>query len=471
MYILAMEASTTAAKAMLFDTKTNISQVKTKSYTQVYEDVSIHDPEQVFLDVVKAGKELCSGIDVDIIVLGDTWHSLLLCDKHQKPVTPTYLWSHVGAAELCKVIRKNKSYVHEYYNKTGCMVNAIYPYFKLKLLQNQGYNLKDHFIMGQGSYNTFRLTGEKVTTACMASGSGLMNIHSKRFDESLLRKLDITQNELPKIVDSNATYPLNAEGAGLLDQKVGIPVIAANADGGLNQVGVGAMNEGIMSFSVGTSGAMRISTDKPLLPEDHSTWCYLSPKGWMSGAATSGCCNCIDWFINSVLDSETSYKELESNISASNDYPVFLPFLFGERCPGWNDERKGGFFSVKPEHTNYDLYVAILEGVLFNLYQCYQSIVKVNGEPTKIKISGGILNSEKWVQMCADIFNKEMYIETQQHSSLMGSVVMAKEVLGVIGSVGKCEVDPPRVIKPNPDSVEHYKRKFEKYLEVYNKEM
>ena len=133
-------------------------------------------------------------------------------------------------------------------------------------------------------------------------------------------------------------------------------MIVANSDGGLNQNGVGAIKENVMTFSVGTSGAMRISTAKPMIPKSPSTWCYLSPKGWLSGAATAGCCNCIDWFVEHVAAGKTDYSQLEQGEDEILDTPIFLPFLFGERCPGWNDKRGGGFAGLKAGHDIKDMY-------------------------------------------------------------------------------------------------------------------
>ena len=82
-----------------------------------------------------------------------------------------------------------------------------------------------------------------------------------------------------------------------------------NADGGLNQVGVGALEKGVATLSVGTSGAVRLTTDRPIIPETPGTWCYLSPKSWLSGAATNGCCNCIDWARTRLFPAGTSYEQ------------------------------------------------------------------------------------------------------------------------------------------------------------------
>ena len=108
-------------------------------------------------------------------------------------------------------------------------------------------------------------------------------------------ELGISSSQLGKVITYEEVSPLTDEGAELLGITPGIPVVGACSDGGLNQVGAGATASGIMTFSVGTSGAIRLSTEEPVLPEDPGTWCYLSPAGYLSGAATSGCCNCVDW--------------------------------------------------------------------------------------------------------------------------------------------------------------------------------
>lgn len=467
MLILVLEASTTSAKAMLYDTLSNTYDVQVKAYESMYDDITIHDADKVFQTMVGLGKEMAKGKDIKMISLSGTWHSLFLCNPQMEPQTPVYLWSNTQAADVCKRLREDQAYINDYYHKTGCMVNAIYPFFKLLMLKEQGYKLDDYYIMGQGSYNTYRLTGRRVTTTCMASGTGLLNIHKKVYDPSLLEALGIREEQLAELKEGNEVLELSEEGARLLGLPAGIPLIPSNSDGGLNQLGAGALKDGVMTLSVGTSGAMRMAVSQSLIPEQPSTWCYLSPKGWLSGAATSGCCNCIDWFRLNSTKEELEYSDLETASEPKMDTLVFLPFIFGERCPGWNDERTGGFIGIEPYHTYRDMYEAIQEGVLFNLYQCYQTLAKVNGKPKKIKLSGGILHSAKWTQMCADIFDMEMEIDQAQHSSLLGGAVLAMECLGIIAEAKDFEVEEEQIIKPSGQYRELYARKYENYLKVY----
>ncbi len=455
MRILALEASTTSAKAMLYDTQTKQYRVQTRPYTFAMENPACHDAQLVYQDVLAVAKEVLQGQDVDRISLCTTWHSLLLCDSQMTPMTPVYLWCYRGAAKLCQSLRNEKDYETAFYQKTGCMVHASYPFFKLKDLQKKGMDTRGLYVMGQGEYLNYCMTHAKKTTTCMASGTGWMNIHTCQYDVELLQESGIEKEQLFEVVDSYSSEPLCKEAADLLGVSQGIPVFLSNADGGLNQVGAGAVEEGIMTLSVGTSGALRMSANAPKLSEKPGIWCYRSPNGWLSGAATSGACNCIDWIRETMFAPGVSYEEMEE--APTLHTPTFLPFLFGERCPGWNDERNGGFFGLDGTHTAKDLYLAVQEGVLCNLFQCYKLLVEVNGQPQHIRFSGGILHSASWTQMCADLFQMDLEVADSEHGSLMGAIAVA------LNGEETFAIPITKVVHPRKEMNAYYAEKYERY--------
>ncbi len=469
MEILALEASTTSVKAMLYHTDTHTFDVLTREHSATV-DAAHRDAAEICAAVLALGREIAAGKRVDMISLCGTWHNLLVCDGQMNPLTPAYFWDFGGAAALCDQLRQDKAYTRDYYNRTGCMVNAIYPFFKLKWLLGQRPELRSQRFLSMGAYLTWTLTGQRVNSPCFLSGSGLLNTHTWKYDDTLWTELGLRPEQFCELVDYNAAYPLTAQAAEALGLKAGIPVIAANPDGAMNQTGAGALRPGVATLSIGTSGAMRMTCDKPVLPDPPSTWCYLSPKGWLSGAAVNGCCSCIDWARHKLFPAGTTYEQMEQGVSDGEDTPVFLPFLFGERCPGWNSERRGGFSSLAPHHSVADLYLAVQEGVLFNLYQCYTALTAIAGTPHEIKLSGGILNSKRWLQMCADIFGCTMTLDTAQHGSLLGACVVAMEKLGVLADARDYVPSHAGTVEPDPAKADLYQRKFERYLTHYNAE-
>ena len=106
--------------------------------------------------------------------------------------------------------------------------------------------------------------------------------------------------------------------------------------------------------------------------------------------------------------------------------------------------------------------------MLFNLYQCYLHLTGLNGRPKKIKLSGGILHSPTWTQMCADIFQEEMDVDKETQGSLIGGAVLAMELLGVIRDARDYRIDVADTIKPDFQNGQIYERKYQRYLDAYN---
>jgi len=471
MIALVLESSTTSAKAMLYSSEEGIVDVKAVPYDAKYNYDGMQDPEYVFSKTIEMGRLVSEGYHVDVIAICGVWHSVMACDKNMSPVSPVYSWSYTGAAELTSKLRQDEGYANDYYHRCGCMPHVTYTPFKLMHLKKQGMNLDDKYLCEQSTYNFFQLTGKYHSSHSLISGGGLLNINEKTYDQQILREIGISENQLGSLVTYKDTQPLNENGARLLGLKAGIPVIPPMADGAMNQVGAGALNpDRIMTLSVGTSAAIRMTTEQPLLPEEPSTWCYLSPSSWwISGAATAGACNCIDWALKSLFPKGTSHLDVQMNKVDFDDLPVFLPFIFGERCPGWKDERKAGFIDINNNHTNLDLYYSVMFGVLFNLFQCYEILCGLNGSPDRVKISGGILNSPIWTQICSDIFRKDLEIPGagMEHASMMGGVVLASELFGELSDIGQYETETKEIVKYNPERHEEYMEYYQRYLHWY----
>jgi gluconokinase len=297
---------------------------------------------------------------------------------------------------------------------------------------------------------------------------GFINTHTKVYDKSIMEFAGVEQRQFGHLATYNTACPLNKEGAEALGISSGIPVVAPYSDGAMNQVGSGATKPNVMTFSVGTSAAIRMTTNRPVLSEPPGTWCYIGATGWMSGAATQGACNCIDWFKTTVLQNKWSYDELGTTLSDESETPVFLPFLFGERCPGWQDGRRAGFSHIDARTTVPNMYKAICEGILFNVYQCYEILTKHAGTPSRIIISGGILNSPAWTQLAADIFNREIEISETKQASMLGGAALALYASNQISQLHSIQESPRKMISPREGMVELYRTKFKRYLECYN---
>jgi gluconokinase len=477
--ILALEASTTSAKALLYNAAANkVERVVSEPYGETAwpEKVAggLHDPRAVAACAFKLGRQVCEGVNgIEAVALCGTFHSVLVAGAGNggasggiEPLTPTYTWMSPIAENVTARLRKDQSWTNEYYRRTGCMVHALYPAFQLLRLREDGFNFRDARVMSESGYLFYLLTGIHRETACTNSGGGLINLQSRGWDEETLAFAGLKNENMGTLTDYRSPLPLSHQGAGLLGLPEGIPVLPSYPDGALNQTGAGALRKGVMTFSMGTSAALRLSTEKPLVSDTRSTWCYLSPSAYLAGAAVSGACNCVDWIKNALFPL-TSYANVESEKPNYQNMPYFLPFIFGERCPGWNDNRRGGFHALSSAHTPKDMYYSVLEGVLFNLYQCYEALTVTAGAPEQIQLSGGILNSPHWKEMCASLFGRDIHCAKIPHVSLIGGAVLAMEVCGYISKKEDYKIDINEVIHPNMDEHKILAGRYTKYKEYY----
>lgn len=472
MRILALESSTTSAKTMLFDTETGTTAVRSRRFEVDGSDGSVRDGDAIYTQMMALGREAAAGARVDLIVLSGTWHGLTLVDEDLRTRTPVREWPDTSAQDLSARMRQDQDFTWWYYERTGCMVNAIYPAFKLMWLKEQGMDLRGLTAMDQPTLNFARLTGRVASNPSLASGTGLLGAEHAAWDDEVRTRLGIAEVALPELVESTQTAPLRADAATLLGLPAGVPVLTPGPDGGLSQVGDLATEPGDMTFSMGTSGALRFATRHPSFSPAQSTWSYRSPLGALSGAATSGCGNCVDWARERLFGLSTGYDEIEPLLSADRgadgDGPVFLPFLFGERSPGWQDQRRGGWVDMRPQHARADLYQGVLEGIVYSLYHCFKELTALNGMPRRIVLSGGVLSSPFWTQLTADVFGAEMEVSTLQHSSVVGAVRMGLQASGLDVRHPAFDTGEVRTVRPRAERRAQYDHGFARYLEHYS---
>ena len=467
MRILALESSTASAKALLYDSATGSVESLSRRYRFPGGEAAPRDADAVVAEVLALGRERLAGQSVDLVALCSTWHGLTLQCRDGTSLTPVYEWPYAGAQPITERLRRDPGFVQWYYEHTGTMVSSIYASFKLAMLAEQGVDLASGLVMDQGSVLFHRLTGTYATTTSLASGGGLLNIRENAWDREVAAALGVADAQTLDFVDPRTVRPLNAAGAAGLGLPVGTPVLAPGPDGGLSQLGDEATGPGQMTFSMGTSGAMRLVTPVPVLSPARATWCYRSPDSWLSGAATSGCGNIVDWAHDTLFGS-TPFAEIETRLRpGARDVPVFLPFLYGERCPGWLDTRRGGFAGIQPWHDVVDLYQGVLLGVVLNLYQCYEALVALHGVPTSIRLSGGVLSSPFLTKMVADVFGHPLELSTQQHSSSVGAIRLGLSALGYDGQTPGLASEASATVDPDPELSDYYRAQYAAYQAAY----
>lgn len=469
MIVAGLEVSTSAAKCILFSLREGIIRDVSIPFPLEVSDTVSQDPDGVVEIALQALTRAVRGYSgkVDAIGLGGIWHSLLALSAGRRPIGRIRTWADVNAAPTVKLLKEREGFAERFHSATGCRLHAMYPVWKWQHQTRIGTAPPAAFLSSQVEFVFETLTGQPRVSRNMASGTGFLNIRTLDWDDEILELAGLDRGQLSELAELDATAPLRKAIADKVGLPAGIPVTVGGADGALTQVGIGGCAGDAISLSVGTSGAVRRTVPRPAVEDDQGLWCYYLNNGfWLAGAATHACSNLaiiLEWLQCRV--DKVSQLEDEAGKLSVEDAPYFLPFLYGERCPGWAENRSGGFFGLRASHTHAHLYRAVLEGILFNLYQCFIRLDP--GFGLTLRATGGILNSPVWMQMAADVFGQDLMTGKYAHDSLIGAAVMALAAVGELETPADFCPEYSKMIEANPERHEMYRSRFQRYLELY----
>jgi gluconokinase len=158
-------------------------------------------------------------------------------------------------------------------------------------------------------------------------------------------------------------------------------------------------------------------------------------------------------------------------VNPGSDGLLFLPLLTGERSPNWNASARGIMYGLDIRHGRKHLIRASMEGVIYRLFSVYEAITAINSNVKQIKANGGYAKSDIWLQMQADIFNKEIAVAGIDEASVFGAAYNAMAAVGAVKGLksGISAMEPSRVIKPDPENTEMYREQFKLFKDIYNK--
>lgn len=442
-----------------------------------------------FLEVVREAVEEnnCSR-DIEAIGICSQMHSLVAVDDRGNCLTNIITWADNRPSEEAKFIEDNFE-CSELYGITGCRVQhqAYYP-AKIRWLKRHypGIYSKTYKYLTIKALILFRLFGEFIIDISDASATACFNIHKFQWEDTVLKELaGIDRSRLGEASDcTRILRNMKKEYAGKMGLDESVPVVIGSSDGIMANLGCGGTDGTTMSCTVGTSGALRVASDKPLLDGRQRTWCYcLDESIWVAGGVVNDGGIDLKWFRDSLKgpyeedmknyglkDIYQLFDRYAGEISPGSDGLMFLPYLNGERSPGWHPDAAAHICGVRYGHGTRHFIRAAMEGVLYNLYTIYNSLSRVEAGVERIVANGGYVKSKLWLQMQADIFNKEIYVSEVGEATAWGTAFTAMVGVGAADGFSsiKRSYSQDGGIRPAAENHEVYKNAYTKFLALYN---
>lgn len=493
MFYIGVDIGTTSTKAVLFTKETKVHCICHVEYPLHSPSPMIaeQDPEEIFQAVVKAIKGVVdkSGAraeEIRFVSFSSAMHSIIAVDERGLPITACITWADSRAKTWSDKI-KNEWNGHEIYKRTGTPVHPMSPLAKIAWLTHDCPDIAAgaHKYISIKEYVFHKLFSQFVIDHSVASATGLFSLADLDWDEEALRVAGITREHLshpvPTTWHAAGMKPQYAEEMGL---SVHTTFVIGASDGVLSNLGVNAIDPGIVAVTIGTSGAIRTVTDRPVTDEKGRIFCYaLTDKHWVIGGPVNNGGMTFRWLRDELASAEVetarrlgidSYEvltKIAERVAPGAEGLLFHPYLAGERAPLWNPDARGSFFGLGMHHKKEHMVRAVLEGVILNLYTVLLALQELIGVPEKIRATGGFARSPLWRQMLADIFNQEVEVPESFESSCLGAVVLGRYALGEIEdfAVVKSLVGTTHVHKPIEQHVQIYEDLIPIYISIYRK--
>ena len=434
MQVLVLEASTTSAKAMLYDAEKGILATKSVPYDASCSDIKTQDANGVADAVFSVGKEIAGGQKIDAIALSGIWHSMLICGKDGNPKTRIYTWAYTDAAETAAKLRNDPEKARSLYQRTGCMPNATYPSYRLAYLRNQGiFPEKEDRLTGQGSSFFYRLTGEFKTDYSTASRTQLMNLEALAWDEDCLKLFGIPEEMLPRPVPSDSVFGYTTLEGRL---KAPIPVCGVLGDSHAAMFAQGCHGVGDTKATYGTGSSILQNTGGALKwVEGISTTMayacggkvYYALEGNISHAADT-----VSFLLDlGVLKNAADSEEMAKALSG-NDGVYLVPAFTGLGPPWWDAHARALICGISRDTGAGHLARAALEAIAYQVEDILGCMAQAGLRPTQLKTDGGPTANGFLMQFQADVSQVPVDVADGSNLSLRGAALLAALGAGVL---------------------------------------
>jgi gluconokinase len=438
--IVGVDLGTTSAKAVAVDGQLRVWASAAAGYTlhSPHPGWAEQDPDEVagaahraMTEVLAAARD--AGAVVQAVSLSAAMHSLLAVDEADRPLTPALTYADSRATAQATQLRTSPEGL-ALYRRTGLPHHASAPLFKLAWLTahdsqlagrtQRWVSLKEHFLA--------RLGAPPVVDHSIASGTGMLDVRRREWDDQALALAGVAPTQLSPLVPTTAVIE-----AAELD----VPLVVGGGDGALANLGAGAVVPGTAALSVGTSGAVRVVTPEPVTDGGASLFCaVLDDTHWAVGGAITNGGLVLRWLRDQLFTTGTPATYEQLTAAAQTTPPgaqglVFVPSLAGERAPEWDGHVGGSLHGLDLRHGAGHIVRAAMEGVALQLRRVVDAMAHAGVTIERIHATGGFTVSALWLQILADVLQREIVVPAESEGSSIGAVLLGMVALGAAANV------------------------------------
>lgn len=483
---LGLDAGTSGTKALLIDETGAVRATVTEEYPlstphpQWAEQHPDHDwwrAAQAAIPAVLA-KAGVQGSEVGGVGLTGQMHGSVFLDRDGNVLRPALLWCDARTGAECAEITEAVGGERRLYEIIGQPVLTSFTAPKIVWLRKNEPQVYEKVakVLLPKDYIRYRLTGEFAAEVSDASGTSLLDVRKRDWSGEMLSALDIPRDWLPKVYESpEVTGRISPEAARLTGLAAGTPVVGGGGDQAAGAVGVGVVEPGIVSSTMGTSGVVFAHSADPFFdPEMRiQTFCHAVPGAWHLMGCVLSAGGSLRWYRDTFAPPGMDYDAITAGAATAppgGEGLLFLPYLTGERTPYPDPDARGVFFGATLRSTRDWFARAVLEGVAYAMKDSFTLLADIGVPVTQVRASGGGARSPFWLQIQADVVNQSHVLINVDEGPAFGAALLAGVGTGAFASVPEACRATIRTVsetRPNAENVAVYARYYPLYRALY----
>ncbi|HUQ32917.1 MAG TPA: gluconokinase [Pyrinomonadaceae bacterium] len=482
--VLALDVGTSSVRGALYDetgTQVEGTQARiTRSLSTTFDggaeldaDEGIEQTARTIDEVMARAAQLNARIET--VAISCFWHSLVGVNAEGRPLTPVIGWADTRAARYAEELKRRLD-ERAAHARTGCRFHSSYWPARFLWLREEEPTIYRSVRrwMTFAEWLSSVLLDEAWMSVSMASGTGLLNLKSCRWDEETLEATGVRPELLPAIAaEHRPSGRLKDEYArrwpGLRDARW-FPAIG---DGAANNIGAGCTTSARLALMIGTSGAMRVLwTGEPPEDIDPALWCYLADcSRVVLGGALSDGGGLYNWMTD-ALSLNLEPKEIEIALSSFEPDAhglTILPFWAGERSVNWLAEARGAILGLTMHTRPLDILRAAMEAISYRFALIARALDGCAPQSEIVASGGALAASTLWSQMIADVLGRPVYLSGVAEASSRGACLLALEARGLLKSIEDAPAPLIHVYEPDMARHKRYQAGLERQQEFYER--
>lgn len=482
MNFLSIDIGSTGCKCQLFNEKGDILEYIFKEYELKNIDNEIYVDIHAIVDNLKSLiGEVAKKQTVNSVAISSFGESFVLLDEKDNvlffPMIYTDPRGEKEAQELLEKFGEEKIF-----KITGVLPQSMYSISKILWIKNNRSELfiKAKKIMLICDYLGYMLTGKAVIDYALAARTGVFDVENKCFSTEILESVGIDEKmfstpRLAGTVVGDFLPEIKEE----LNIKNDCKLVLGSHDQVCTAVGAGVLSSGEAVDGLGTVECITTVFDKK--PDNISVGKMGYPcvpfaiDGlYCTYILNLSCGSVVNWVRKTIMhnykgEEKDFFTYIEKNMIDAPTNLLLLPYFGGASTPYQNINAKGVIIGLDGQTNDSTLYRAVLEGTAMEMKLNADTVLPYGINITNVTATGGGANSDKWLQIKADIQDIPIKVLRSGEGGLCGCAMLQAVAMGACKDLFEArDIFVQYKNEFEPKNHQQYEKQYNKYKKLYS---